>query len=277
MIFAQRLLKKIQVDSLANAVRMTIRAPGADAKVDKESMRELIGMLGFQSTRERDMEIQVLNPDTPESLIMVMDNELALYKGTSVQDVAMRKNPVVREMVKIRNIRKILSDKDVVISRRQDSVDIITNMILADVDLSFDKKDMEEIRDLSAKALNNLDIKGIQDSVAMFSELLEFSDHPFAKTKPMLAAKGIMDRTDPKKPLFGPCLLFDRSDARLLFLEKPMDLSVKDNRELFEAIVNGDRLADQSGPQVFDTLTAMTLNRFGLDQGGRADLKNKNP
>lgn len=275
MSFAQRLLKKIQVDALARSVRSSIRPPGAEAKVDKESMRSLLGMLGFSQTEARDMEFQVLAPDDPQGLIMVMDNELALYKGTSVEDVAMRKNPVVKEMVNIRNIRKILSDKDVVISRRQDAVDHVVGMIMDDVDLSFDKSDIEEIRALSVKALAGLDLQGIGDGAAMFSELLGFTDHPWTRRKNSTVAKGVLDRSDQKKPLFGPCLIFDKGAARILWLEKPMDISNKENRELFKSIVNGDRLADKTGAEVFDILTAMVVEKFGLDNGGRVDLKNR--
>ena len=53
--------------------------------------------------------------------VLVFDNELALYHST-VDDVALRKSPEWKEMVSIRNVRRILNDQDVVVSKGKESI-----------------------------------------------------------------------------------------------------------------------------------------------------------
>ena len=55
----------------------------------------------------------------------------------TVADVGMRKSPTIREMVSIRNAMKILSDADVVASKKEASVRTIQEECLSALDLSF--------------------------------------------------------------------------------------------------------------------------------------------
>ena len=59
--------------------------------------------------------------DPEDASILVLDNELPIYK-TTIEDVLIRKSPYTKEMLNIRNIIKILKDSDVKISRKEASV-----------------------------------------------------------------------------------------------------------------------------------------------------------
>jgi hypothetical protein len=76
-------------------------------------MRKLLALSPFVSAERRDLELyfRELEPEIGE--IISLDNELSLYGNTTVGDVALRRSPVVKEMVNIKNIIKILNDKDI--------------------------------------------------------------------------------------------------------------------------------------------------------------------
>ena len=112
MSFKENLLKKIQIDRLADRVSASLK-PREDGvvKVDKSAMQQLLEMASYRHLHERDLDLYI-SPDTTR--ILVLDNELARY-ATSVEDVALRKSPTLKEMLSIRNAIKILNDSDVVV------------------------------------------------------------------------------------------------------------------------------------------------------------------
>lgn len=271
MSFSERLLYKIKIDSLGRAVRATIRPPGTGGAIDKDSMRKLLGELDFSQINERGLELYAMDPGSKNSKILVLDNELAIYSMTTVADVVMRKNPLVNEMVKIRNIIKILSDKDVVTSRRLDSVSVITDMIIKDIDLSFTKQDVEDIKKAAARSLEIQHSDGVIKGIALFCELLDFIDHPFFGKGSRTIVKGALEQTK----TIGPAIIYVQDDNKLLFLEGSLDPSNKQDKEYFDAVVKGKKPATAQGAQVFDALSAMTDEKFSLAHNTRADLKNK--
>ena len=112
MAFKENLLSKIRIDQLAGQVRASIGPEGSEAKLDKNAMRQLLAMSPYVHRRERDLDLYVEDTAAAVKKILVLDNELPIYR-TTIEDVAMRKSPEVGEMVKIRNIVKILRDSDV--------------------------------------------------------------------------------------------------------------------------------------------------------------------
>jgi hypothetical protein len=120
MAFRENLLRKVQIDQLSSRVHATIGAVGSEVKLDKEAMRQLLSLSPYAPQRVRDLDLYVEDTGTPVKQILVLDNELPIYR-TTVADVAMRKSPTVGEMAKIWNIVKILKDSDVKISRKAGS------------------------------------------------------------------------------------------------------------------------------------------------------------
>ena len=70
-------------------------------------MRSMLELSPYQYQKSRDLELYVQENDQEQKMIFVLDNELPIYK-TTIDDVTMRKSPLIKEMVKIRNIIKIL-------------------------------------------------------------------------------------------------------------------------------------------------------------------------
>ena len=83
-------------------------------------------------------------------------------------------------MVSIRNAIKILSDSDVVISKREESVNTIRKQSIDLLDLSFNKSDLEDIEKEGSASLENAYADGVTESLSLFAELLGFSSPPKA-------------------------------------------------------------------------------------------------
>ena len=68
--------------------------------------------------------------------VLVFDNELPIYH-TTVADVALRKSPLWQEMFSIGNIKKIMNDKDVILSKGKDSLKRLHADAMALLDLTY--------------------------------------------------------------------------------------------------------------------------------------------
>ena len=121
MSFRENLLKKIEIDKLTTTVLNSIGPSGGERKIDKEAMTQLLEMSPYRYQRERDLDLFVQEAESGRGKILVLDNELPIYT-TTIQDVAMRKSPYIKEMVSIRNAIKILKDSDVKISIKEASL-----------------------------------------------------------------------------------------------------------------------------------------------------------
>ncbi|MEJ2041278.1 MAG: hypothetical protein P8X55_20470, partial [Desulfosarcinaceae bacterium] len=122
MSFKDNLLKKIKIDRLAEKVRHSLGAPAdSPRRVDRETMKTLLSMGPFRHQQERDLDLYFISRDDGPEQILALDNEMKIYR-TTAEDVALRKSPTIKEMVSIRNAIKILSDKDVVVSAKAESL-----------------------------------------------------------------------------------------------------------------------------------------------------------
>ena len=83
--------------------------------------------------------------------VVVFDNELPIYH-TTVADVALRKSPHWQEMFSTKNIRKIMNDKDVIISKGKESLKGLHSNALALLDLThiFQENTFTKIKQLQA-------------------------------------------------------------------------------------------------------------------------------
>ena len=121
MSFRENLQAKIQLDRLVRELSATLNEGPGQWHVDKELMRTLLSKSDFTQRRARDLELYVRPLQGEMMEVLVFDNELALYHST-VDDVALRKSPEWKEMVSIRNIRRILNDQDVVVRKAKESI-----------------------------------------------------------------------------------------------------------------------------------------------------------
>ena len=109
MSFKENLLKKIEIDKMAQQVIVSMGPPDSGRRIDKTIMRNLLEMTDYSYKRKRDLDLYIEDMDAEKTRILVLDNDLAIYH-TSVYDVAMRKSPTEKEMMKPYNTVKILKD-----------------------------------------------------------------------------------------------------------------------------------------------------------------------
>ncbi|MDL1963690.1 MAG: hypothetical protein LWW98_04990 [Deltaproteobacteria bacterium] len=253
MSFKENLLKKIKIDSISKVVLNSIGPSDSGKKIDKETMRKLLEMSSYKFSRERDLDLYIKEADNGIEKILVLDNDLSIYK-TTAEDVGMRKSPTVKEMLSIRNVIKILNDKDVVISKKEESLKTIQNELIEMIDLSFNKSDIEEIEKDGLDALEKWDADGVMECLSLFAELLGYRSPP----KPLKIINhivmGSLTKKESGEVMFGPVVIYSTTNNYLKLIDKQIGSLDKAKIELMHHIAVGKEAAPFEGPLVFQYL-----------------------
>jgi hypothetical protein len=260
MSFKENLLKKIQINQLTLKVLASIGPPDSGLKLDKDAMRSLLEMSPFQYHRERDLDLYILRINDEKKLILVLDNELPIY-NTEVEDVAIRKSPYIGEMVKIRNIIKILKDSDVKISRKDESVRTVQKEAIKLLDLAYKQADIEAIAGEGVSSLENGYAEGVKESLALFSELLGYQPAP----KPFQVRHheifGALSEKPAGEIIYGPIVLFSLVDNSLRLLSDEISNLDKTKIERFYQLAQGKEKLSSEGKEVFRYLKETVLKQ----------------
>lgn len=262
MPFRENLLKKIEINRLAGQVRKTIAPAASDTRLDKESMRQLLEHSSFEHRTERDLDLYVKPQQGEPPLVLVLDNELPMYR-TRIEDVVMRKSPYIKEMASIRNIVKILRDSDVKIARKEQSLEEIQKDCLAALDLGYTREDIEAIAYDGKASLESNYPEGVLENASLFAELLGYQPPP----PPYSSAHQVVLSRPVQQPggqtAFGPFVIFDRVHGRLLYLAETIDAGVRSELERYQKVVAGREKASAEGGRVFDILSEAVLQPAG--------------
>jgi hypothetical protein len=123
MSLKENLKAKMKIDKLVKKLISTMKEPPGKWWLDKgPALRSFSHMTDFEHEKVRDLQLYVRPFDGKIMEVLVLDNALPIYR-TTVNDVVLRKSPCWHEMVNIRNIRKIMNDKDVLISKGKASLE----------------------------------------------------------------------------------------------------------------------------------------------------------
>jgi len=259
MAFRENLLQKIRIDQLAGQVLASIGPEGSEAKLDKNSMRQLLVLSPYVHRRERDLDLYVEDTGDPMKKILVLDNELPLY-WTTVEDVAMRKSPELGEMVKPRNIVKILKDSDVKVSRKADSLKTVQAECIARLDLSFSPEDINDIRRDGIASLESNYAEGVNESLVLFAELLGYRPPPKPFAVPHCTIFTAVYHKDSGETVVGPAVMFNRVHNDLKLTEEQFGALEKEKVERFHAIAVGQERTAVQGAAVFEHLQKAVLS-----------------
>jgi hypothetical protein len=260
MSFKENLLKKIRINTLAKIVLNSLGSPDSDKKLDKNAMRSLLEIRGFRHHTERDLDLYTYPEEGGQQRILVLGNELAFFRAT-VADVAMRRSPTVKEMISIRNAIRILNDKDIVISKGVDTLQLIQKECLDMLDLSFDEADLDEMVRDGVDSLKNGYSDGVIETLSLFAELLGYEVPPRTMT---IRHYHIFGRTTPKgagETRFGPMAVYGMVKNELKFIDEQISLSNQQEIEGIENIIKGKAKASCEGPDVFGELKARGMKR----------------
>jgi len=250
MSLKENLLKKIEINQLTRTVLASVGPVGSMKKVDKTAMSRLLETAGYQENKERDL-ILFSREDRPgKSRILVLDNELPLYL-TTIEDVVMRKSPTVKEIISIRNAIKIINDSDVVISRREKSVETIQNECIDTLDLAFTREDLDEIEKEGVTALKASDSEGVTQCISLFSELLGYGPPPGRKKESGFFIRGAIQKTGDHSVHFGPAAVYDPLHNDLKLFIEPVDLSRQGKTGGLAAAFTDDKSLSRQEADVF--------------------------
>lgn len=256
MGFRENLIQKIQIKRLADTIMGSIHPTDSTRRIDRDAMRQLLEKGPYSHQKERDLDLYLLN----DQHILVLDNELKIY-NTTVEDVGLRKSPTVKEMISIRNAIKILNDKDVVMSRKGDTVARIHQELLQSLDLSYDAADITSMATDGLEALKNNDTDGIVEILTLFAELLEFkkAGKTFGAHHHHIWGKTV---TSPQGGIrFGPAIIHDLMHNSLKMIQTPINSSNKEGVHRFHQVVKGKIEPDLANTEVFKALKQAVLDK----------------
>lgn len=253
MGFKENLLEKIEIDQLTGQVIGSLNRPDSGSRFDKASMQKLLTMGEYPVRRERDMALYILKNDAEKKKILVLDNGLGIYH-TTIADVCLRKSPTVKEMVSIRNAIKILNDKDVLLSKKADSVTTVQMDIINGLDLAYTTGDLEQIEKEGQASFENGYADGVMEALELFAALLEYRDVPKAFQVPHYKVMGRLQTDAAGKTVVGPMVIYDKVNHLLKLIDTPIAKSDKEKMDLFHKIIEGRADATQEGMSVFSSL-----------------------
>jgi hypothetical protein len=260
MSFKENLLTKINIDRLATKVIESIGPAESGIRVDKNAMRSLLEKSPFQHQKVRDLDLYVEDLDQAQQKIFVLDNELPIYR-TTIEDVAMRKSPLIKEMVKIRNIIKILKDSDVKLSRKEESVKAIQKACIDRLDLSFTASDIDEIAADGRASLERDYADGVIECLELFAELLDYRPAPKAFQLGHHKMLGVLTPKAGGEVLYGPMVIYSLTHGTLKLIEKQISNFDKTQMELVQQIAAGRQKAALEGSEIFEYLKNSVLQK----------------
>ena len=262
MGFKENLIKKIQINNLTKQVIDSISSPDGESKVDKVRMRSLIELSSYDELiKKRDLELYISKTNPETNTILVLDNELAIYK-TSVEDVVLRKSPLVKEMLNIKNIIKILNDKDVIVSKRDDSVKILQNESIASLDLSFEEADLDEIIHDGIASLDREYTDGVMETMDLFAEILDYFPPPKQLKIKHNKIIGALTRKKNGTVFYGPVIIYSIIYNKIKFIDEQINISDKNKVELVHHVASGKQRATMEGSDVFVHLKQTVIKKM---------------
>jgi hypothetical protein len=258
MAFKENLLAKIEINRLTRTIRGMIGSVDSGKRIDQVVLKRLIAYFPWQHRQERDLDLYVEGTNGKKTRILVLDNDLTIY-NTTVEDVVLRKSPTVKEMVSFRNAIKILNDKDVVMSKKEASLDVIREICIGELDLDFTAADIDAIAGEGMASFENEYAEGVRESLMLLAELLEMAPAPKVLALKHHDIYGRLSEKPDGEILLGPLVIFSRIDDSLACLEGPISSRDKTRFDRLKAAAAGETEAAASGAAVFELMKAKVL------------------
>lgn len=261
MSFKENLLVKIKIKQLTERVNKSLKPVDGITRADKKAMISLLRIVSYKPQKERDLDLYIKPGEAGDKkTILVLDNELAIY-NTTPQDVGLRKSPTIKEMVSFRNARKILSDSDVLVCRKEETVKRIQSECLDTLDLSFTELDIRQIENDASIALQTQDTEGIFEGIMLFSELLRFTPVKKSLQISNFYITGKISETIEGKTEYSSILLFSEAENTVMLLNKKIKSGSKDDKKLLVNIANGTENPHLKGKEVFEHFSNAVFNQ----------------
>lgn len=257
--FKVNLLKKIEINRLANSISAMIGPVDSGKRIDMTILNQLMAYFPWACTEKRDLTLFLETDGPGKTRILVLDNDLTIYH-TTVPDVVLRKSPTVKEMVSIKNAIKILNDKDVVVSKKDTSLETIQDICIAELDLDYTPADIDEIAQDGKASLEKGYAEGVQESLILFADLLQLTPAPKAFVLQHHDIYGKKDISPSGAMTFGPLVMYSLVYHSLICLDIVLSSRDKGRFDRLKAALKGEVDVAASGPAVFDLMKSKVLS-----------------
>jgi hypothetical protein len=264
MAFKDNLIKKIEIKALSLKVTNSIGGWDSGKKIDRKAMGKLLAMTNFTAQRVRDLDLYVRLDDTEKQDVLVLDNELAFYR-TTVEDVVLRKSPTIKEMISIRNAIKILDDKDVVLTRRSDTVERIRDELIDALDLSYTVDDVAAIVGDGVASLQKEYGDGVSECLMLLAEMLGYQKAPKTLALKHYIIWGALDQHEDTKLLFGPSIIYSCIHNTLRWVNRQIDISNRGQIKEYHETIISDVSSDKVGERVLKQIGSLIKNTGIID------------
>jgi len=262
MSFQENLLRKIELERLAYQVIASCGTEQSRHPIDKEAMRSLLELSPYQYQRQRDLDIYVKPVGGELQMILVLDNELPIFRST-VKDVVTRRSPRTLEMWNIRTVRNILVDSDIKISTRGESVETVLGDSVAQLDLTYTDTDIENLARDGMGSLAGSNASGVEKSLTLFAALLGYRKPPKNFGLDHMVCYGISAPGPDNDGVFGPLVLFRPAGNTLLWIDESLSRSDEQQMEFLRSVAAGEASVPLTGDAVFQKLQANVLEQPG--------------
>lgn len=238
MGFKENILQKIRFDQLHKTIVNSLRTPDNGRRLDKAAMATLLKYSTYEARKVRDLELYVKPESGQPPAILLLDNELKIYK-TTPEDVALRKSPTVKEMVSIRNAIKILNDKDVVISRGRETADALLGELIGALDLAFSAADLDGLVADGQAAQENKYADGVLEILTIFMEILQWPPAPKSLSQAHYHIWGTRLPKGVGETVLSPVVIYSLAHNTLYLSDQQISSGDKDRQEVLSAIMLG--------------------------------------
>jgi len=259
MSFKENLLIKIRIKFLGQKILASMGSVDSGKRTDIHAVRELLGMSLYTHHKERDLDLYVQKTDGEKHRIIVLGNDLPMYL-TTIADVVMRRSPTVKEMISIRNAIKILNDKDVLVKKGSETLEMIQKECIDLLDLSYNKADLTAIAEEGAASLDSAYQDGVIECLTLFGELIGFQHPPKKLAIEHFYISGVSTKKSKEGIFFGPMVLYGKMRNELKFFDGSLSVTDKEKIEWIHQVAKGLMPVSVEGPDVFQTLIQAVLN-----------------
>jgi hypothetical protein len=258
MSFKDNLLKKLELEKLAARIIASTGSPYTNRRIDKEAMRKLLEMSPYQHMQERDLDLYVKNSGNEVKKILVLDNELPVFRST-VKDVVVRRSPRTLEMWRISTIRHILDDSDIKESKGAESVQTVLRDVLSRLDLDYTEADVHNLTSEAMAWLAGREAGKVEEMLELFAALLGYRKLPAYFGLDQAVGYGRASPGAHKETVFGPLVLYRSGDNILQWLDKRISPSDRQQVEFLQSVAAGRTSVPVTGDAVFEKLETMIL------------------
>ena len=227
-------------------------------RLDLNLTRKLLDLTDFEYKEIRSLQLYVRPFKDNIFEVVVLDNELPIYH-TSVEDVALRKSPFRNEMFKLRNIIKIIFDKDVVVSRGKESVKKIHEIALQLLNLKYNKDDLALIVADANWGIINKSNSHIEDAFDLFFEILGFRSISFGEVQDGLQLFGRPKSDADDANIFEHIIFYEERNVSIGLEKGNFSTSQAADFERVGQYLSGEHQADLKGVDVFEFLSELAM------------------